>query len=216
MIPALLGALRFAPAVLSAGREIAGALSGREMPPAATAEEVADRIDAMPEAERRAALSHVLAARVRCQELDTARFTSLTEGGADKVRATARPEIALRAMRVVSLLGRGLTLLVLATVGEWAVRMAYAVLGAGEPELPSIWALIAEAEPLAEMIWAPLVATIAASTSIVRKYMGCRERDKSREDEIRAGRPLDAGQATIADAGGAIAGLVRAFRGGRP
>lgn len=213
MIPALLGALRFAPAVLAAGREIAGALSGRELPPAATAEEVADRIGQLPEGDRQAALAHVLAARTRCQELDTARFAGLTEGGADKVRATARPEIALRAMRVVTLLARGLTLLVLATVAEWAVRMAYAVAGGGVPDLPSIWALVAEAAPVAEMIWAPLLGTIAAATAIVRKYMGCRERDKSREDEIRAGRPLDAGQATIADAAGSLAGVVRAFRG---
>ena len=212
MIPALLGALRFAPAVLSAGREIAGALSGREVSPAATAEDVAERIEQLPEADRRAAMGHVLAARTRCQELDTARFQGLTEGGAEKVRATARPEIALRAMRVVTLLARGLTLLVLATVAEWAIRMAYAIAGGAAPELPSIWALVAEAAPVAEMVWAPLLATIAASTAIVRKYMGCRERDKARDDEIRAGRPLDAAQATIADAGGALAGVIRAVR----
>lgn len=214
MIGTVLTALRFAPAVLGAGREIVGALTGREPPPSATAEDVADMIDRLPPEERRTAVQHVLHAKTRHQELDTERFHRLTEGPADRIKATARPKIALRAMRVVTLFATGMAILFVLAALDWGVRAFYIVfLDETPPDIPSAWGLLAAAEPVAELIWLPLLGSFWASVEIVKKYMGCRERDKARADEIAAGKPLESAQATVANAGGAIAGIIRALKG---
>ena len=213
MIAGVLAALRFAPAVLGAGREIVGALTGEEPPQNASAEDVADLIERLPPEERRTAVQHVLHAKTRHQELDTQRFLAANAGPAERIRATARPEIALRATGVLVLFARGVALLFVMVSLEWLVRAVCAIAGVEDLDLPSVAALIAMLEPVTELVWAPLIASFWASADVVKKYMGCRERDKARADEMTAGRPLDAAQATVADAGGAIAGIVRALKG---
>ena len=213
MIPVLLAALKFAPAVLGAGREIVGALTGREPAPDATPEEVAAEIEALSPDQRMAATLQVMQAKTRAQELDTDRFYELTAGAAEKVRATARPEIALRAMGVLTLFARAVALVAVAVAVEWCVRAACAIAGVSPPDLPSIPGLIAELEPVAELVWAPLIGSFWACAEIVKKYMGCRERDKARADEMAAGRPIESAQATVVEAGGSIAGIIRALKG---
>ena len=208
----ILSALRFAPAVLAAGREIVGAFTGREPPSSASVEDVADAIDRLPADQRAAAVGHVMAAKVRKQELDTSRFHALTAGDAERIRSTARPEIALRAMGVVTLFARVFAVLMTLAVVDWTVRAAFALLAWEVPDIPSPWSLIADAAPAAEIIWAPLVASMAACVRVITKYMGCRERDKARADEMEAGRPLESAKASIADAGGAVAGIIRAWK----
>lgn len=213
MISAVLTALKFAPTVLGAGREIVGAFTGREPAPDATPEEVAAEIEALPADQRMAATMQVMQAKTRAQELDTDRFHELTSGSAEKLRATARPEIALRAMGVLTLFARIVAIIGVAIALEWCVRAAYAIAGVPTPLLPSIPELIAELEPVAELVWAPLIASFWVCAAIVKKYMGCRERDKARADEMSAGRPLESAQATVAEAGGSIAGIIRALKG---
>ena len=213
MIGGILAALKFAPAVLGAGREIVGALTGREPPSNATAEDVADVIDRLPAEERRTAVAHILAAKTRHQELDTQRFLAMEAGGTERLRVTARPEIARRAAGVLTLFARGVAVLFIMVCVEWLVRAGCAIAGVEAPDLPSVAGLLAHLEPVTELVWAPLIASFWACADIVKKYMGCRERDKARADEMAAGRPLDATQATVADAGGAIAGIIRAFKG---
>ena len=213
MIPALLTALRFAPTVLSAGREIVGAFTGREPPGGATPEDVAAQIEALPSDQRMAATMQVMQAKTRLQELDTDRFHELTSGSAEKVRSTARPEIALRAMGVLTLFARGMALVVIAIAVEWCVRALCAIFDTAPPDLPSIPGLIAELEPVAELIWAPLISSFWVCAEIVKKYMGCRERDKARADEMQADKPLESVQATVVEAAGSVAGIIRALKG---
>lgn len=213
MIPALLAALRYAPAVLGAGREIVGALTGREPAPDATPETVAAEIESLPADQRMAATLQVMQAKTRAQELDTDRFYDLTSGSAEKVRATARPRIALAAMGVVTLFAKGVMVLFCLVVADWLVRVGFAVFGVVPLGLPSAGKLVAALEPVAEMVWAPLIASFWASVAVIKKYMGCRERDKARTDEMSAGRPLESAQATVADAAGSVAGIIRALKG---
>lgn len=217
MIPLLIGgilsALKYAPSVLSAGAQVVAALTGEEVPPEATAEDIAAKIEALPPEQKAVAIGHVLAAQTRAQELDTDRFKSMNDGDAEKLRASARPEIALQAMAVLTMFARGMRVLFWATVAEWAFRLGCYFFGAEYPDI-SLWGLIAEAAPVSEMIWAPLLASFYASIRIIEKYMGCRERDKAHEYEIAAGRPLNSTAATVEAAGGALAGLVKAVRRG--
>ena len=213
MIGALLTALKFAPTVLTAGREIVGAFTGREPPADAAPEDVAAEIEALPPDERMAATMQVMQAKTRAQELDTDRFYELTSGSAEKIRSTARPEIALRAMGVLTMFARAITVLFSAIALEWAVRALCAIAGASPPDLPSITGLVAHLEPVAELVWAPLIASFWVCADIVKKYMGCRERDKARADEMRSGKPLESARATMVDAAGSISGIIRALKG---
>lgn len=213
MIPALLSALKFAPAVLGAGREIVGALTGREPAPDAAPEDVAAEIEALPHDQRMAATMAVMQAKTRAQELDTDRFYELTSGSAEKVRATARPTIALAAMRVVTLFSSMVAVLFGLVVLDWGVRAVCAAFGVVLIGVPTVGDLIAALEPVTEMVWAPLIASFWASVAVIKKYMGCRERDKARTDEMAAGRPLESAQATVVEAGGAVAGIIRALKG---
>jgi len=80
------------------------------------------------------------------------------------------------------------------------------------PETVTLPGMLADLSPVAEMIWAPLLASFWASVEIVKKYMGVRERDKAHEYEMKNGGPLSSTTATIEAAGGTIAKIVRAIR----
>ncbi len=208
----ILAALKFAPAIFSAATSIFSAVTGNE-PKASTPEALAEEIVSLPESDRAAVTTQVLAFKAQIQALDTDRYKTLTEGDAAKVAATARPEIAKRAMGVLETFSLIAKILFAATALEWFVRAGYALAGATFPEVKSIWSLVASAQPIAEMIWAPLIASFWVCAGVIKKYMGCRERDKAQQYEMMAGRPLSSSAATVEAAGGAIAGLVNAWKG---
>jgi len=213
MIPTLLAALKFAPAVLSMGRSLVESITGEPVATDVTPEDLASHVDALPESQRAAITQGVLYYRQRLQELDTDRFRQLTEGDAAKVAATARPEIARRAMSVIETFCWAIRLLFVMTVIEWLVRAGYNFAGASFPVKESLWSLIAAAKPVSEMIWGPLIASFWVSADVIKKYMGCRERDKAQQYEMQAGRPLDSAAATVAAAGGNLAAIIKAVRG---
>lgn len=204
MIATLLAA---APALFNAGRAIYNAVAGDDAETVQTPQDLEGAVDRLPPAKREAVIKQIVA----LQNLDTDRFLELTDGDAEKVRATARPEIARRAMDVVSIFSKGITWLFIATIVEWLLRLACAALGKTFPPV-SLWGLIADAEPVKEMIWGPLLASFWACVAIIKKYMGCRERDKAQQFEMQAGRSLKSTEATIAAAGGAISSLIRAIK----
>ncbi|MBF0249948.1 MAG: hypothetical protein HQL35_04880 [Alphaproteobacteria bacterium] len=208
----LLAALKFAPPILSAGRAIYEAFTGETVAANVTPDDLAQKIEALPADQREAVIVRVLELHAEMQAYDTQRFVSMNDGDADKIRATARPEIALRAMAVIETFAWVFKALMAVTVIEWAGRMVVASFGLAWPEV-SLWALIAKAEPVTTMIWPPLIASFWACLEIIRKYMGVRERDKAQEYEIKAGRPLESAAATVAAAGGGIADIIKAIRG---
>ncbi|MEQ8605169.1 MAG: hypothetical protein RIB45_17795 [Marivibrio sp.] len=215
ILTGLLAALKFAPAVFSAGTAIYEAVTGEEPPAEAkeSPEAFAAHVDSLPAEQRAEITERTIAAKVAIQEQDTKRFLAMTDGSAEKIRATARPQIAMRAMGVIEQFSKLLVWLGLLTVLQWAVGWVGPLFSDGFTAPPSIWDEIAKMAPVAEMIWAPTLAALYACLEVIKKYMGCRERDKAREDEIRAGRPLQSTEATITAAGGAVAGLIKAVRG---
>lgn len=208
----LLAALAAVPALFDAARSIFSDETSQAVPSGISPEDLAGRIDALPEAQRHAIMHRLYEHKERLQDHDTQRFAKLTEGDAAKVAATARPEIARQAMAVVTMFARGLSILFLVTVVEWFARLVCAAAGWEFPDV-SLWALIAQAQPVTEMIWAPMLGSFWASVEIIKKYMGARERDKAHQYEIIAGRPLDATAATVQAAAGGLAGLVKAWKG---
>lgn len=215
-IPLLLTALKFAPSVFSAGKSVVEAVTGTPPPPdrSNTPEALAEFVGSLPPDQQAEITGQVLEHKTRLQQLDSQRFALLTDGDTEKVRATARPEIARRAMGVIEVFAIVFKWLGIATLGEWVLRLVCDLAGWQAPAA-SLWGMVAEAAPVAEMIWAPLLASFWVSAEIVKKYFGCRERDKARQDELTAGRPLDATAATIQAAGGGVASIIRAVRGGR-
>lgn len=211
--PFLLKMLTAAPAVFDAGKEIVQAVTGQELPASTTPEDLAGRIETLPPEQRAAVIAHVMTVRAQIQALDTDRFKLLTDGDAAKVKATARPEIALAAMRVISTFAQVFRVLCYATVGEWLVRAGFDVFGQPYPVSVSVMSLFSEVAPAAEVLWAPLIASFWVCADVIKKYMGCRERDKAQEYELANGAPLQAGQATIAAAGNSLAGIINAVRG---
>lgn len=214
-IPLILGALKFAPAVFEVGKQVFEAVTGEPIGGEATPETLAEKIEALPADQRAAITKDVLAYQAQLQALDTQRFMGLTDGDAEKVKATARPEIARRAMSVIEIFPKAFLWLVAATIGEWLFRALFAAIGQPFPVTDSLWSMLAEAAPITELIWPPLVAALGASVAVITKYMGCRERDKAQEFEIRAGRKLDASDAVIEAAGGIVGGLAKRFLAGR-
>lgn len=210
MIPLLLSALKYGPAVFAAGREIYEAATGK--PSAAeTPDQLATDIEQLPAGQQALIAEHVIAAKLDCQRLDTQRFAQLTEGCAEKIKATARPQIALRAMGMMETFVQVFRLLIVATLIQWFATWFLQIFKV-DYQVPSIWSALAEASPVAEMIWAPLLASFYAAIQVITKYMGCRERDKAQEYEMRHGKPLQSAQATVESAGGAIVGLIKALR----
>jgi len=211
MIGTILTLLTGAPALIDAARSLFSDQTGEQLPQDATPEQVAERIEALPPESRNAILVRLYEHREKLQGLDTDRFKALTEGDAAKVAATARPEIARQAMAVVTMFARGISVLFVVTVLEWFARLVCAAAGLSFPEV-SLWDLIARAAPVTEMIWAPMLGSFWACVEIIKKYMGARERDKAQQYEMMAGRPLSAAAATVEAAGGALAGIVKAWR----
>ena len=213
VLPVLLGLLKFAPALFTAGKSIVEAVSG-EPPPAAAVgspEALADHISSLPQDQQAEIQRRLLDMKQRMQELDTERFVAMTAGDAEKLRSSARPEIALQAMAVISLFGSMLKWLGLFAIGQWVVTVLL-ILTESTLAIPSIWDELAKIGPVAELIWAPALGSLAACVQVITKYMGCRERDKAQEYEIRAGRPLDSSQATIEAAGGMVSSVIKALK----
>ncbi|MBP5857277.1 hypothetical protein KAJ83_09675 [Marivibrio halodurans] len=215
LITGLLAALKFAPSVFAAGQSIYNAVTGEDPPPEAVESEeaFARHVEGLPPEQRDRIVEQTIAAKVAIQRADTERFVAMTDGTAEKIRATARPEIARRAMGVIERFSRILVWLGALTVLQWAVGWLGPLVSNDFRAPASIWDEIAKMAPVAEMIWAPTLAALYACLEVIKKYMGCRERDKAMEAEIRAGRPLKSTQATIEAAGGAIGGIVRAIKG---
>jgi len=213
VIPAILAALKFAPAVFSASKAIFSAVTGEPVAGDETHEDLASRIQSLPPEQQAAVTTQILAFKAEVQALDTERFIAMTESDAEKVKATARPKIARRAMGVLESFAWVFKVLVIATVVEWAARAICASVGVSFPVTDSLPGLIAELAPAAEMIWAPLIVSFATCASVIRKYMGCRERDKAQQYEMMAGRPLGAAASTVEAAGEGIAGLIKTVRG---
>ena len=203
---ALLAALTAAPALFDGARAVYNAVTGSD-DAGETAQELSQQVDALPPEQR----DRIIASVIQLQQFDTQRFMSLTAGDADHVRATARPQIALQAMGVIRLFGYAISALFFLAVADWAMKIGGFYFGYQLPGF-SVWASIAEAKPVAEMIWAPALGAFWACVSVIKKYMGCRERDKAIEAEIRAGRPLDATSATVAAASEGVASVIKAWR----
>lgn len=214
-LPALLSLLQFAPAILDAAGTVVEAATGESPPEAvrADADAMTRHIQGLPPEHRAMVVARLIGLRAELQRHDSARFHQLTEGPADKVRATARPVIARRAMDVIATFALVFKVVFFAIVIEWVARAVFAAIGAPFPVTDSLPSLLAEMAPVSEMIWAPLIASFWACVEIVKKYMGVRERDKAHEYEMRHGRPLNSTDATIQAAGGSIAGIIRAVRG---
>ncbi|MES9873137.1 MAG: hypothetical protein ABW146_08500 [Candidatus Sedimenticola sp. 6PFRAG7] len=209
----LLSALKWGPAVFSAGKEIYESVTGNPIPEEAkdSPEILTQQIEQLPNEQRLQIIQRVLDTKAQIQGLDTQRFLAMTDGDAEKIRSTARPQIALRAMAILEVFTWCLKLLIIFTVLGWAGSLLSTAIS-GKPLPVSLWGELAKAAPVAEMIWGPLIASFAAAVAVIRKYMGVRERDKAHEYELRAGRPLNSTSATIEAAGGVVAGIVKAFK----
>lgn len=214
VIAAILPLLKFAPAILEGAGAIISAVTGEDVPPHArqSADAMAAHIETLGPEQRAIVLRELLALKSQLQIQDTKRFLALSDGSVEKLRATARPEIARNAMRVIETFALVFKIVFLAIVLEWVVRTASVWFGTPLPVTSSLPAMLAELSPVAEMIWAPLLGSFWASVEIVKKYMGVRERDKAHEYEMQNGAPLNSTQATIEAAGGTIAQILRAVR----
>jgi hypothetical protein len=232
VFPLLLSLLTGAPRIIGAVAGIVEAVTGKAPPATAldSPEAMAAHVDGLPP-EQQAAIKVRVLDHVETMEKETtarwaARMGMEGDAGIEKLRATARPQIALRAMRVIYTVRLAiLWLLALLTV-EYAVGLALALWGCdvtGEgakaitwcktvPASLSVTALLAKLEPVIHLVWPSVVAALLAAQAVVRAYMGARERDKARADEMTYGKPLDSTAASIAAAGGTIASIVRAFR----
>lgn len=214
VIAAILSLLKFAPAILEGAGAIISAVTGEDVPPHArqSADAMAAHIETLGPEQRAIVLRELLARKSQLQIQDTKRFLALSDGSVEKLRATARPEIARNAMRVIETFALVFKIVFFAIVLEWVVRSASVCFGTPLPVTSSLPAMLAELSPVAEMIWAPLLGSFWASVEIVKKYMGVRERDKAHEYEMQNGAPLNSTQATIEAAGGTIAQILRAVR----
>lgn len=213
--PALLPLLNFAPVILEAAGTIVEAVTG-DTPPdemRSNADAMAAHLEGLPPETRAMVITHLIGLRAELQRQDSLRFLGLTEGSADKVRATARPVIARRAMDVIATFALVFKIVFLALIFEWFLRLTLAVFEVEFPDARSLPEMVSGLAPVAEMIWVPLLGSFWACVEIVKKYMGVRERDKAHEYEMRYGKPLNSTGATIEAAGGSIAGIVRAIRG---
>lgn len=232
-IPALLGLLSAAPQILGAVGGIVSAVTGGDPPAAARAspEAMAEHIAALPPEQqveiRVRVMDHIEAMERETTARWSARLGFEAAADVEKLRATARPQIALQAMAVIRVFGIVLIWAAAALSVEWLVRVGFAVWGCSETAGPngavievcrtmpaelSVGYMLAQLGPVTAMIWPPLLASLAACVAVIKAYMGARERDKARADEMTHGKPLDSTAATVAAAGGSIANLIRAFR----
>jgi len=213
VITALLAALKAGPMIFEAGRSLYNAFTGEETQ-AGTPEELEQQIRSLPPEQREALTAKILDFKAKQEMYDTQRFALLTEGDAKKVTATARPKIALQAMLVVMVMGFSLAGIFFVAVLDWGLQLYFALSKSQTyPEGISIWKSLQDAEGAWTLLSVPALGAFWACVEIIKKYMGCRERDKARRDEIIAGRPLDSTAATIQASTGAISSLVKAIRG---
>lgn len=214
MIAAILPLLKFAPTIFEGASAIISALTGEDVPDEARhdANVMAAYIDALEPEIRAAVLRELFALKAQVQALDTRRFLALSEGDVERIRATARPEIARSAMRVIETFALVFKVVFFAIVLEWMVRTLSVWVGQPLPAAHTLPGMLANLSPVAEMIWAPLLGSFWASVEIVKKYMGVRERDKAHEFEMANGGPLNSTNATIEAAGSTVAQIVRAMR----
>ncbi len=198
--------LAAAPSIFDGVRGIYNAVTGDTA--AETPDALCDQVAALPPDQQTAIINRA----TELQRMDTERFIAMTDGDAEKIRASARPQIALKAMRVISAFGFSLVALFAVAIVEWLVQMI-AIGLSGSPLNFSIWDSLARIAPASEVIMVPALGAFWSCVEIIKKYMGCRERDKARADEIRAGRNLSSTAATIEAASGGIIGAIKAVRG---
>lgn len=210
-LPFLLQALTLAPQIFEAGKEIYTAVTGNAVDTQSPAELV-NHIERLPLQQQEAIIAKVLDAKVQYQRLDTERFKALTSGDADHVRATARPQIALRCMAMMELPFKVLVWMLVLACGEWVIEGVALAFGRSV-DVPSLFAVFAQVDGAlaAQVMGTLLVPGFMSAVLVIRKYMGCRERDKAIEYEIQHGKPLKALDATINAASG-IASLVSAIK----
>lgn len=213
MLP-LLNVLMMAPKIFETGVDIYNTVTGgNESFESET--DLAQAIEELPPQHKELVTMKVFEAQVEYQRLDTQRFVTLTDGDAEKVKATARPEIALRCMTMMETPFRMLTLIVYVLVGllaiEWlieAVSMLLADDGVGV-DVNSPLGLLTQATTA--FSWEGVLAIIGpayiAAVVTIKKYMGCRERDKAQEYEIKHGSPLNSANSTVMAASGVLDGL---------
>lgn len=232
----LLGLLAALPSLFSAGAEVISAVTGEEPPAQAlgSPEAMAAHIENLPpdqQAEiQRRFYEHAEKLDRNSTERWAARMQMETAADVEKLRSSARPKIALQAMGVIRTFAFVLIWAMVALSIEWLTRAGFAAFGCREsvgpdgllveicrtmPSELSVGYMLAQLEPVVNMIWPPLLASLAACVAVIKAYMGARERDKARADEMRHGKPLDSTAATIAAAGGGVAGIIRAFKGAR-
>ena len=229
----LLGLLTALPSLFKAGGEIAAAVTGKPLPPQASEspEALAAHIGSLPpaqQAEIQARLfEHIEALDRNTTERWQARMTMEDSADIEKLRATARPQIAIQAMGVIRTFKIVLIWSMAALSVEWLTRAGFAIWGCHDTTGPddavvticrtmpselSLAYMLAQLEPVVNMIWPPLLASLAACVAVIKAYMGCRERDKARADEMAHGQPLSSTAATIEAAGGGLASIIKAFR----
>lgn len=233
MLP-LLGLLGLAPQIMGAVSGIVSAITGKPPPPEAaeSPEGMAAHIDGLPPVQRAEVqlrvFEHVEAMERKTTERWLARMAMEGAAGAEKIRASARPRIALQAMGVIRVFALVLIWALVMLTLEWLARAGLALWGChdspGPDDVPveicrqlpaglSVTALLAQLAPVTTIIWPPLLASLAACVAVIKAYMGARERDKARADEMEYGKPISSTAATVAAAGGTIAGIIRAVRG---
>ena len=213
MLPVLLKALTLAPQLFKTGRDVYEMVTGQSTDDIRSEEELVNRIETLPVDQQETIMLKVLDAKVKFQQLDTQRFMSMTEGDADKVRATARPTLALDSMKLMLMPFLLIRWLIILACLEWVIEAVAAGFGK-DVDVPSLFSVFANMN--IETVW-PLVASVLVpaylgAVAVIRKYMGCRERDKALQYEMQNGKPLKGLQATVHAASG-IATLVNAFKG---
>lgn len=228
----MLGLLKLAPQILGAVGGIVKAVTGDD-PPAEAAvspEAMAGHIESLP-ADQQAAIRLRIMDHIEAMEKETtarwqARMSTEAEASVEKIRATARPEIARQAMRLIYTPRLAVIWLAALLTVEYLVGLGFELWGCSTsgaaatvitvckalPAGVSVTAMLAGLEPVIHMIWPIVIAAMTTSAAVVTAYMGARERDKARADEMEHGRPLTSAQATVAAAGGVFAQIVRAVR----
>ncbi|MEX2630015.1 MAG: hypothetical protein WD341_08765 [Tistlia sp.] len=220
MLPALIAAgagWLFEKLAKPAIREVAGAayesVTGEKVPAETSVKGLAERIQALPPEDQAVVVKAMLDQEVELARIDARQQEALTKGSAEWVRATARPEIALRAMKSIQRVLQAFGLLVAITVLQWAVETGAVLFGAPPPDVGSVWALLAEVKDVWELVAITFGSGFAACVAIVRRYMAARERDKAQEYELAAGSRLHSSGAVETAAGGLVGGLIKAVRG---